>query len=282
MTTMKQKKISEMTEAELKQAGYIMNLKGKDYCTVAYRLLRFREEHKGWAIEKNIVHRDEKSIIVKCTIKNEHGQIISEDFAEEFCSTRLPTIEKASTDAMGRALANLGYATASIASYEEMQRFESRNTTPRPRPTSAIPEQPRTRKAPQPEAPQVTREELEKSLREDTRWMTEEFPWKIEGDKISGKITWEKFSEVFFITNREGKECSTRQYLRAIAGATKNQDISLKCTIVADILKKNEEEEQKFLGEMESQNVRENLSSPDSLFPEKEEQHQYSGEGVGA
>ncbi len=42
---MKTRKVSEMTEQELKQAKYIMNLKGKDYCTVAYRLLRFREEH---------------------------------------------------------------------------------------------------------------------------------------------------------------------------------------------------------------------------------------------
>lgn len=140
--------------------------------------------------------------------------------------------------------------------------------TPQPRPTSAIPQQPRATRSlpqPQPQAPQVSYEEVEKSLREDTKWMTEEFPWKIEGDKISGKITWEKFSDVFFITNREGKECSTRQYLRAIAGATKNQDISLKCTIVADMLKKNEEEEQQFLEECEK-DVPEKLISITKAF----------------
>lgn len=148
--------------------------------------------------------------------------------------------------------------------------------TPQPRPTTAIPQQPRATRSlpqPQPQVPQTSYEEIEKELRADTKWMLEQMPWLIEADseKQKRKCSWQDLFDISTIKNKEGKDCSCRQYLRSVASACKKDSplVSAKATITADLIKKQEED-------------LENLSSPDSLFPEKEEQHQYSGEGVGA
>ena len=244
---MRQKKISEMTEQELKDKKYIVNLKGKEYCTTSYRLLLFREDHPTWAIRKEVLFRDQKSIVIRCWIEDEDKRIVSEDFAEELASSHLPTIEKASTDAMGRALANLGYTTVSIASYEEMERFESRRETP----VHGTTRHPRHNR-PTPK-PKINPVELERNLRSNTDWMEKDkFPWESDTDKGKRKFTWCEMFDISTIKNKDGKSCEVRQYLRTVAGATKesNIELSLKCTITADKIKAMDEDLEKSQAEL--------------------------------
>ncbi len=281
---MKTRKVSEMTEQELKNAKYIMNLKGKDYCTVAYRLLRFREEHPTWSITKEIIHRDDVSIIVKCSISDDQGRVIAEDFAEEMCRSHLPTIEKASTDAMGRALANLGYATSSIASYEEMKRFEGKqqskprttqaptNTQQSPNkttPTHLATKQPRRKKS---SSPEKTPEQLEQELSSNLDWMSEKFPWKLtKHDGIAAvELTWAEIPQLEKVKSKDGKVYGYRQYLRILETKTNDPLVAAKCKVAANHFKSIKNKESKDAAQAE-------------LFGNNgKEVNQYSTEGVGA
>lgn len=117
--------------------------------------------------------------------------------------------------------------------------------TPRPRPTSAIPQQPRTtRVLPQP--PKPSYEEIEKNLRAETKWMNEPLPWAIDTDQGKRKFTWQELFDVNTIT-KDGEEYTCRRYLRTLAGACKenNAMLSAKATITADLIKKQEEDLEK-------------------------------------
>ena len=90
---------------------HMMNLKGKDYLQVMWRLVWFREDHPDWCIEPTPLEFDAEHAIFKATIYDEngvakctgHGSESKRDFGDYF--------EKAETKAVGRALAMLGYGT---------------------------------------------------------------------------------------------------------------------------------------------------------------------------
>lgn len=93
----------------------IMNLKGKPYLQVAHRLVWFREENPLGRIRTECLERTDKFVIYKAyiSVPNEKGEYIEladgvkrEDYAH-FGDAE----EKASTGAIGRALALLGYGT---------------------------------------------------------------------------------------------------------------------------------------------------------------------------
>lgn len=90
---------------------HMMDLKGKKYLQVAWRIVWFREDKPNWGIEVEAHTINENVAVFKATIKDEQGRVISTGFGSETPKDFKDYIEKAETKAIGRALAMLGYGT---------------------------------------------------------------------------------------------------------------------------------------------------------------------------
>lgn len=101
----------------------LVELKGKDYLEVKYRVVWFREEHPDWAIETEICETNEQFTRAKATIRNEKGQIMAQSHKVEHRSHFLDHTEKAETGAVGRALALCGYGTQFAPEIDEGDRI---------------------------------------------------------------------------------------------------------------------------------------------------------------
>jgi hypothetical protein len=95
-----------------------MNINGKDYLQVAYRLVWFREEHPTWSIHTEVISTDKESSVVKATITDDYyldGRLMPRALAMAHKSETArgfpDHLEKAETGAIGRALAMCGYGT---------------------------------------------------------------------------------------------------------------------------------------------------------------------------
>jgi hypothetical protein len=89
----------------------ILNLRGKDYLEVKFRLVWFREEHPDWSIETEILSATETSAYARAIVKDEQGRIIATSHKFETKQGFPDFIEKAETGAIGRALALIGFGT---------------------------------------------------------------------------------------------------------------------------------------------------------------------------
>jgi hypothetical protein len=45
-----------------------VNIRGKEYLTVAYRIKQFRVDHPDWQIHTDIVHMDDDRVVVRAEI----------------------------------------------------------------------------------------------------------------------------------------------------------------------------------------------------------------------
>lgn len=93
----------------------LMNLKGKKYLMVAYRIQWFTEEEPSFSIDTEFLVLDDEQTVCRATICtfDEKGELI-----RKATSTKRETkkdfpdhTEKAETGAIGRALIELGYGT---------------------------------------------------------------------------------------------------------------------------------------------------------------------------
>lgn len=86
---------------------------GRDYLTVAGRLLWLREEHPDWGIETNPVVADiEKGVFIfHAVLRDGEGKIISSGTKMETVRGFADACEKSETGAIGRALGAAGYGT---------------------------------------------------------------------------------------------------------------------------------------------------------------------------
>ena len=101
----------------------LMNLKGKDYLQVAYRLVWFREEHSDWSIETEFLNQSDQSAVCRATIKDALGRTIAISHKEESSKDfAMGHREKAETGAIGRALALCGYGTQFEPEFDEGDR----------------------------------------------------------------------------------------------------------------------------------------------------------------
>jgi len=115
----------------------LLDLKGKNYLAVQWRLVWFREEKPNWTIETETVILEPTSAVFKATVKDETGRVISQGHKSETKTGFPDFIEKAETGAIGRALANCGYGTAFAADLEEGDRIADAPIAPRQAPVNS-------------------------------------------------------------------------------------------------------------------------------------------------
>ena len=103
----------------------IVNIRGKEYMTVALRVQNFREAHPDWSIVTQIVHRDADEVVMVATILNDQGRILATGHAEEKRKASqinsTSALENAETSAIGRCLSALGFGGSEFASANEVQ-----------------------------------------------------------------------------------------------------------------------------------------------------------------
>lgn len=97
---------------------HLIEIRGKKYLEVKWRLVWFNEERPDWTLETEFTEQD-KTVVFKCTAKDKdgrvratgHGRLSSTDWPRYF--------EKAETAAIGRCLAVLGYGTQFAEEFDE-------------------------------------------------------------------------------------------------------------------------------------------------------------------
>ena len=113
----------------------IVNIHGKEYQTVAYRVGKFREAHADFALSTEIVHRDEEIVVMKATISDSAGRVIATGHSEERRSAsqinRTSALENAETSAIGRALAAFGFGGTEFATADEVANAIHQQGAPR-------------------------------------------------------------------------------------------------------------------------------------------------------
>ena len=102
---------------------HLMNLKGKSYLMVMWRLVWFREEKPLWNIETKLERLEENHAIFSAKIYDEAGIQKSSGYGSEGIKDFPDFIEKAETKAVGRALAMLGYGTQFAPEMDEGDRI---------------------------------------------------------------------------------------------------------------------------------------------------------------
>jgi hypothetical protein len=105
-----------------------IDLKGKEYATVPARLKEFRYENPNGLIETTPTITDTHIIFKARILKDKSNPASAEatghSFIEVGKADKEKQFEKQETIAVGRALANIGYAASGeIASSEEMEQF---------------------------------------------------------------------------------------------------------------------------------------------------------------
>lgn len=101
----------------------IVNIHGKEYQTVAYRVHKFREENPNHTIETQLITQDDEKVIMKALILD-GDKLLATGYAEEIRDAshinKTSALEVAETSAIGRALAALGLAGTEYASADEV------------------------------------------------------------------------------------------------------------------------------------------------------------------
>lgn len=103
----------------------IVNIRGKEYQTVALRVQMFREHHPDYSLTTSVICRDDDCVVMQATIADPAGRIIANGHSEEYRKSsqinRTSALENAETSAIGRALAAFGMAGTEFASANEVE-----------------------------------------------------------------------------------------------------------------------------------------------------------------
>lgn len=102
-----------------------INIRGKEYLTVALRVQMFREKHPEFSLTTDVVDRTADCVVMRATIAGTDGRIIATGHAEEYRNAsainKTSALENAETSAIGRALAALGFGGTEFASANEVE-----------------------------------------------------------------------------------------------------------------------------------------------------------------
>jgi len=117
---------------ELKKVPKI-NIKGKEYATVASRVEIFRKHFPLYSITTELIADDEQRVVMKAEIKDENNRILADGYSEEIRGEGLinttSAIENCQTSAIGRALAAFGLIGGEYASSFEVENAISQQNT---------------------------------------------------------------------------------------------------------------------------------------------------------
>jgi hypothetical protein len=112
------------TKAKFNPSEHMMNLKGKEYLQVMWRLVWFREEHADWMIRTQLVeHHHGEYAVFKAEVSDTPDHILATAYGSESIKDFRDYLEKAETKAIGRALAILGYGTQFAPELDEEERI---------------------------------------------------------------------------------------------------------------------------------------------------------------
>ena len=155
---------------------HLMDLKGKQYLQVMWRLVWFREEHPLWNIDTKLEQLTDTHAVFSAKISDETGAQKASGYGSECDKDFRDYIEKAETKAIGRALAMLGYGTQFAPELDEGERIVDSQVQGKKR---AAPPAKAPAKAPAPAAGKAIRcEDCGKliqpvTLRDGTIWTAE-------------------------------------------------------------------------------------------------------------
>lgn len=102
---------------------HLMNLKGKQYLQVMWRLVWFREEKPLWSIDTKLEQLTDNHAVFSAKVSDEQGVQKASGYGSESVKDFRDFIEKAETKAIGRALAMLGYGTQFAPELDEGERI---------------------------------------------------------------------------------------------------------------------------------------------------------------
>ena len=122
----------------------IVNIRGKNYRTVASRVNEFREDYEhDLALLTELVSNIDNVVIVKATITDKDGFVIATGYAEEIRGSsninKTSALENCETSAIGRALANFGLAGEEYASANEVEQAIHQQDNPKQQPKKLTP-----------------------------------------------------------------------------------------------------------------------------------------------
>lgn len=102
---------------------HLMDLKGKSYLQVMWRLVWFREEKPNWCIDTKLESLTDTHAVFSAKIYDENCVQKCAGYGSESVKDFKDFIEKAETKAVGRALAMLGYGTQFAPELDEGDRI---------------------------------------------------------------------------------------------------------------------------------------------------------------
>ena len=106
----------------------IVNIRGKQYETVALRVQKFREKHPDYRLITEIIERTDACVVMRAAIYN-GDTLLATGHAEEYRKAseinKTSALENCETSAIGRALASLGLGGTEFASADEVARAVS-------------------------------------------------------------------------------------------------------------------------------------------------------------
>ncbi len=104
-----------------------VQINGREYLTVAYRLIEFRKDHPveaGWAVTTERIPAPDDLVVFKATVCDPEGRVVATGHAEEKRGSswinRSSALENCETSAIGRALAAAGFIGSEFASADEV------------------------------------------------------------------------------------------------------------------------------------------------------------------
>jgi hypothetical protein len=107
-----------------KKDSGVVNIHGKQYQTVALRVTIFRERYPEHSLITEILHRDDKCVVVQARIADTTGRVIATGHSEEYRQSstinKTSALENCETSAIGRALAGLGFGGTEFATADEV------------------------------------------------------------------------------------------------------------------------------------------------------------------